>query len=173
MSEHLTLNVEAYAEGDWYEDVVPMEEIIPSYTEQEHHMVHLLNNQGTVHGFESNKKGDHLCMDGTMTEVLEHYPLTPCENMLDYSKRVFGFGQEQQTEEQKTAHEYLMAYQMRKEWETMNAYHYPDFVPSATRNLVSFHSAKDKRKEHDNKDDLDIEVESDPLIPVSAKRRRQ
>lgn len=132
-------------EGEWEQDVIPTEDIMPHYSEQEHYTVHMLLTTGTIQGLSSNVAGDLTYIDSN-SPLFEKYPKDEKECLEEYAIRVLGMGNQKLSQEQQEARDYLKSKQMDKEWSKEHAYHFKDFVPLRSNpSLLSF-SSNDKRK---------------------------
>lgn len=121
---------------DWVEETIPITEMIPHYSDQDSFIIHKLTSTNCVQGISANREGETLCINPNST-ILEEYPRRDNENLIEYSKRVFGFCLSDASEEQKRARDTLMAQQIKEKMSEMYAYTYPDVVMETTANNFS------------------------------------
>lgn len=152
---------------EWEDEVIPMDEILPKYSDQEHFTTYLLLKEAQIQQFESNIKGDNTSISFN-SELFEHFPLQTGETLRDYSTRVLGYQAVELTEQQKSARDKMNSIQMEKEWKTMHAYHFNNFVATSVKPaFVSFPSSSARRKTEEEQEDRgakrqrEIEEESD------------
>ena len=116
--------------GEWQEESIPIDHILPAQSFQDSQMIEHLYNHGKVQGISSNKEGDRTCVSFDDAFILDNYPLKEKEEPLtQYAERVFGYMQDDNelTEDQILARDKMKQFQLNKEWKTMHAYHFPDF----------------------------------------------